>query len=158
MIRPTVTIKADFKRLAKLKAEFERAKDAYVAVGVHEGAGAYEDGTSVVQVALWNEFGTEHIPARPFIRNAIYGNVALINAWRAEVIKGILAGTLTIAKALKTLGFRVRELIRNSILSNTPPPNAASTLAAKKRAGTGSQTLLDTRLLLRSIDFRVVGA
>lgn len=157
MIHPKITVKTNKARLQKLKAEFERAKGAYVAVGVHEGAGEYDDGPSVVQVALWNEFGTHNIPSRPFIRSAIHGKVAEINAWRAEVIKKILSGDMTIKKALEVIGFRLRETIRNNINSNMPPPNAPSVVAYKKSQGIAPRTLVETALLLRSVEFKVVG-
>ena len=64
----------------KLKAFLRRARSAQarsksVAVGFFSTA-KYPDGTPVAAVAAWNEFGTEwdgrqHVPERPFFRNAI---------------------------------------------------------------------------------------
>lgn len=157
MITPRITIKGDFTRLERIRKEFAKARNAYATVGIHEDAGEYEDGTSVVQVALYNEFGTEHIPSRPFIRSAVLGKEATINAWRIEVIRRIMLGEISVRKALEILGFRLREMIRNNINANMPPPNAPSTAAHKVREGVAPRALVETGLLLRSVEFRVVG-
>lgn len=158
MLTPKITIKADTKRLAELRRRFKNADKAYVAVGVHEGAGEYPDGTSVVAVALWNEFGTENIPSRPFIRDAVYGKVEQINAWRREAIGKVITGEFTVKQALSMIGFRLRETIRNNINSNMPPPNAPSTVAHKRAEGVAPRTLVETGLLLRSVEFKVMEA
>lgn len=157
MLNPTVKITLDTAKLKRLKRELDRCKDAYVEVGIYDKAGEYEDGTSVIMVALWNEFGTESIPSRPFLRNAVLGEAAKINAWRVEVIRKIFHGQMTGRQALEALGFRVRELIRKSIRSDTPPPNAPATLARKRADGVPPRTLVHTQLLLRSVEYRVVG-
>lgn len=156
MIRPKIKVTVKAERLKKLQAEFKKSRGAYVSIGIHEEAGEYEDGVSVVQVAFWNEFGTEHIPSRPFMRAAIYDKVHLINEWRKEVLEKVVEGEITIKKGLEILGFRIRELIKNNIVSNMPPPNAPSTIAAKKAAGVAPRTLMNTTLLLRSVEYRVV--
>lgn len=141
----------------KLIEVIKRAKDSYVTIGVHEGAGTYPgEGVEVYQVALWNEFGTEHMPSRSFIRSAIDDNEGKINAWRDEMVENILDKGWTVQKALETIGFRIQVLIQNKIKSNVPPPNAPSTQAAKTREGIGQHTLIDTGLMLRSITYKVV--
>ena len=142
----------------KIAAIMKKTKDAYVSVGVHEGAGSYEGGQEVLQVALWNEFGTETIPSRPFFRTAIDQNEGLINQWREEMVHKMILGEITPKKALEAIGFRVQVLVQNQIKSNMPPPNAPSTIAHKAREGVAPVTLIETGLLLRSITFKVVGA
>jgi hypothetical protein len=157
MIKGNVTTKITGDK--EYKAFFDKlkkVKNAFVTIGVHENAGQYSDGTSVFKVALWNEFGTETSPSRPFMRNVVYGKEDLINQWRLEVVKQILDGKMTVEKALETLGFRVKELVKNQINSNIPPPNAPSTVAHKRREGVAPRTLVESTLLLRSIEYRVV--
>ncbi len=48
--------------MVRLLKEFDQLKTAFVTIGFHEGAGSYDDGTEVVEVALWNEFGTKKVP------------------------------------------------------------------------------------------------
>jgi hypothetical protein len=149
------TVKGQDKVDALRKA-IGRHKTAYVEIGFHEDAGEYEDGTSVVQVALWNEFGTETSPERSFFRTAIDENAAKINEWRNEMIGNIIEKSWTVQKCLDTMGFRIQVLVQNKIKSNLPPPNAPSTLEAKARAGTGSNTLMNTKLMLRSVTYKSV--
>jgi len=132
-----------------------KASGPYVTVGVHEGAGQYESGVEVWKVALWNEFGVpkNHIPERSFIRSALDENTEKINGWRVELVGKIMDG-LPIEDALDALGFRVQQLIQNKIKSNVPPPNVAKVTSKKIRDGHEPQTLMDTKLMLRSITFR----
>lgn len=138
--------------------------DAHVTVGIHEGAGSYQSkgkkaAPSVVQVALWNEFGTpdaKHpIPERSFIRSAIDDNMPLIEKWRLSLISQMLSGKKTMNEALETMGYRVQTLIENKIKSNIPPENAPSTAEAKIRDGVAPETLIHTGLLLRSVTYQV---
>ncbi len=133
----------------------KRGSDAYVSVGVHEGAGSYPDGQSVVEVALWNEYGTRTIPERSFLRSTVDENIPLLNSWREEMIGKVLHEGWTVHKALEAIGFRLQVLIQNKIKSNVPPPNAPSTVAHKKAEGVAPDTLIETGLLLRSITFEV---
>jgi len=155
----TATIKIDDGSKGQREALAKRLKgmrNASVTIGVHEDAGRYEGSdVSVVEVALWNEFGTKRIPERSFLRSALAGNEGLINQWRAGVISGIIEGSLTVEKGLETLGFRIAELVKNKIKSNVPPPLAESTARDKKARGVAPVTLIDSTLLLRSISYRV---
>lgn len=135
-------------------------ENAYVTIGVHDDAGSYPgpDAPTVMEVALWNEFGTKTSPERSFIRSTIEGNTKAINDWRVEAINNIMNKNWTVKQALEMIGFRVQTLIQNKIKSNVPPPNAASTAKAKAAHGVANSTLIDTGLLLRSIGFKVYGA
>lgn len=162
MIKTTITFKAEKSQETRLKKELAKLKGSYVSVGVHEGAGEYSSGVSVIEVALWNEFGTKnsdgstHTPSRPFIRSVVYGDESRINGWREEVFEKVFEGKISVEKALSTLGFKIRELIRAKINSDMPPPNAPATIAHKKAEGVAPRTLVETGLLLRSVEFKVV--
>lgn len=140
---------AFMKRMKKLKG-------SYVSIGVHEGAGAYDSGIPVFQVAIWNEFGNKQIPEHAFFRTALDGHESEINSWREELLKQVMDGKITEQKALASLGFRIQVLIQNQIKSNMPPENAPSTVAAKVRDGVAPETLIWSGLMLRSITFQVV--
>lgn len=157
MFKPKIEIKEKNKDSEKkLKDVFQKMGKSFVTIGVHENAGQYEDGTSVVQVALWNEFGTEHIPERSFFRSTLDKHEDQINSWRKEAIEKIIDGKETPEHALESIGFKIRELIKNTILSNVPPPNADSTAAHKRAEGVPVRTLVETNLLLRSVEYHVV--
>lgn len=155
MLKPKITIKVTDKT-DSLKKALKQFKTAYVTVGVAPGAGEYADGTSVADVALWNEFGTSKIPERSFIRSTLHEHQTQINAWRSSLVEQVLESRMTVHKALDILGFKIRELIRAKINSNIPPPNAPSTIAHKKREGVPPRTLMETGLLARSIEYKVV--
>jgi len=132
--------------------------NAYVSIGVHEDAGSYTEGSnppSVVEVALWMEFGTIKTPERSFLRSAINENGTLIDKWINEANKKIIFENWDVRKALSYIGMNVQELVKNKIKSNVPPPLADSTVKAKQAKGVAPVTLIDSTLLLRSISYRV---
>ena len=139
------------KGAKRIRKDMNKLDSAYVTVGVHEGAGAYPSGVPVATVAFWNEFGTRSAPARPFFRSAIDEKINDIISYIDEMRAEIINGKCTPKHALEKIGFYVQEIIKAKILSNVPPPNAPGTLARKA----GTKTLVDSRLLLRSIAFEV---
>jgi predicted RNase H-related nuclease YkuK (DUF458 family) len=161
----TTTVRGD-DEAKRIKDLIKKAGGAYVTIGIHKDAGKYPDGTDVVSVALWNEFGTSTSPERSFFRSAVDGNESLINKWREEAIQNMVEKKWTVKKALELVGFRVQTLIQNKIKSNVPPPNAPSTIAEKRRTGVSPKsgakpgfadrtgTLIDSGLMLRSVTFR----
>lgn len=156
MITPKITfeVKGD-KAHAELLKRAKELKRAFLTVGIHEDAGVYADGVSVVEVALWSEFGTETAPERSFIRSTLEERAGLINQWRIELLGKVIDGTMTVTVAMNALGFRLRELIRAKINSNVPPPNAPSVAARKRAKGLAPRTLVESGLLLRSVEYRV---
>jgi len=156
-------VKVSFKKpgggaSAKFKRIIEQAKDSYVLVGVTESAGKYQEqgGPSVAEVATWNEFGTETIPERSFIRGSTHSSRPLIKAWQKEALDNLLSKEgYGLRRALASIGMKLRMLIIRRIKSNIPPPNAPSTLAEKKRLNQGNKTLIASRLLIRSIAYQV---
>lgn len=143
-------------RVARLRQALEASKGAYVSIGVHEGAGQYDDGTAVVEVALWNEFGTSDIPERSFIRSTVAEQTTAINELRAEAFRRMAEDAWSPKKALSMIGTQVAIHIQNKIKSNVPPENAKSTRASKEARGVAQRTLIDSGLMLRSITYQVV--
>lgn len=137
----------DYRALMK---RIEGLKQVYVVVGFQDTA-QYPDGTSVVFVAICNEYGTEDIPARPFFAPAIDENESQIQAWREDLIGQYLDGKLSLRAMLEELGKRVVKLVQDKIRSNVPPPNAPSTVAKKGH----SQTLVYTETMLKSVTYKV---
>ncbi len=117
----------------KIREMLKKYKEAYVSIGIHEDAGVYpgQNPPSVVEVALWNEFGTETSPSRSFIRSTMDEKESLINKWREEMIDNILFKEWTVEKALTAMGFRIQILVQNKIKSNVPPPLKESTAREK---------------------------
>ena len=135
----------------EIKRAFKKLKGSFVTVGVHDGTGEYPNGVAVSQVAFWNEFGTKNIPQRSFIRSTVDENAQLFNSEIKRIQGQVLSLKITPAAGLRKLGRRVQEAIKKKILTGPFEPNAPSTLAGKD----GTKPLIDTKLLLRSINFEV---
>lgn len=135
--------------------------DLYVDVGVfQEGSAKYSDGTTVAQVALWQEFGTyksdgsPHIPPRPFIRLYFDGESGHVFELARAAMMQVVLGSFTKKRAMARLGMQMVAEIRLRIKSGyggAYPPNAPVTIARK-----GSATpLVDTGQLWSAISYRV---
>ena len=136
-----------FKRMLEQMAE-RGDLGARVQVGIIEQA-TYKDGQSVAQVAAWNEFGTTHIPSRPFFRQTITQNKSQWAKHAASVLK---AHHYDVPLALGLMGEVVKGQLIDTIQNFNQPPNAASTVAKKGF----NKPLIDTGALWRSIDYQVV--
>lgn len=160
MIKTTTTVTdSDPGMMARLSKLIHDIENAYVSVGVHEDAGKYSgpgEQPSVVEVALWTEFGTRFMPERSWLRSAVDENLSQIDRWREEILQEIWEEKITVQAGLEQMGYRLQVLVQNKIRSNVPPPNAESTLEQKRKDGVGDGTLIHTGLLLRSVTFKVV--
>lgn len=156
MIKPKIETKeiGGEKKLDSLKKLLHTYGNSYVTVGFHEDAGQYKDGTSVVKVAMFNEFGTESSPSRPFFSRALEQNKAQIDRWVEGMMDDCINKGTPPQVAFDRLGFKVKTIIQNQISSNMPPPNAPSTKDQKKRDGVPPVTLIHTGLMLRSVAWK----
>lgn len=133
-----------------------------VKAGILEGATSNESGQNVAEYAACNEFGTTHIPSRPFLRKTYDDK-------ESNWVQGLgnALARLKPAQALKMLGIRMQDDIVATIKSNMPPQNADSTIARKtKGVIRGGQTvgshnpgtLIDTGSMINSVNYEVFGA
>ncbi len=119
-----------------------------IEVGYFKGL-LYDNDIPVAQVASWNEFGTDTIPARPFMRNGINNNrKKWIRLYKDKLIKN----KLDIIKTSEYLANIVVGDIKTSIDKTINPPNKQSTIAKKK----SSHPLIDTGRLKNSITYRIM--
>lgn len=114
------------------------------------GDEAYEDGTTVAEVAAFSELGTSSAPARPFISPAMRQHRAEAAELMAAAVRTTITGEGNATP--QALGERMVEWIRQRILSGPFAPLAASTVRRKGH----SHPLLDTLLLYDSIAYEVV--
>ena len=118
-----------------------------VRVGYQEGA-TYPDGTSVTEVAMWNELGTVNSPPRPFIRQTVDGNEAKFQTKMKSVATKLANGS-TSDKVLDELGVFAKGLLQKEIKDGEFVPNAPSTVAKKD----SDRPLIDTGLLRQSATY-----
>ncbi len=152
MTKSTLTVKG--KGLEKLKEVMtELASRPYVKVGVvGSAAAAGHGGLTNAELAVVHEFGTEDIPARPFLRSTASAQRAAWEALMRKVLEKVATRKLPLEKGLALIGERAAADVRRTVTSGVPPPNAPSTIAAKG----SSKPLVDTGQLLRSIAYEVV--
>jgi len=134
----------------RIKTCLDDMKDAYAGIGVLQDAEPYQDGTSMVDVAFWNEFGYG-VPERSFIRStADEGTNRYTRMMRGEAGK-IFSGTSTVKLSLEKAGMKGQSDVRRKIRTLNTPPNAPSTIAQKG----SSNPLIDQGSLLNSINYEV---
>lgn len=163
----STTVKGQDK-VDKLMKVLKAYSNAYVTVGIHEDAGMYSKGeASVVEVALWNEFGTQSVPERSWMRSTMDEIAPQLNRMRDQMIDNILGKGWSVEKALGFMGFFIQNKLQNKIKSNVGPaygtgkkPNSADeigVLQEYKREKFGhANTLRASELMLRSVTFKVV--
>ena len=107
-----------------------------------------DDAPTLEEVALWNEFGTERIPARPFLRNAQNKGIT-----RGEkIVQMRMEENADVEQICKDLGLMLQDEIKQQITHGTFVPNAPSTI---KRKGS-SRPLVDTGNLRQSVHWGVM--
>ena len=74
-VREKVT--ADGKKFQKMLEDLNKLE---VRIGIQQGVGS-EDGVDLVDIAMFNELGTVHIPSRPFLRDSVDAHSPEINAF-----------------------------------------------------------------------------
>jgi hypothetical protein len=121
-----------------------------VHVGILE-EGASDGGVSVLDVAIWNEFGTATIPERSFIRDWFDENEPKLRADLVTLMRSVVKGERTADQVLELLGQRAVAQIQERISAGIAPQNAASTVAKKK----SSTPLVDSGVLRSSVSYRV---
>lgn len=117
---------------------FGGGKKARVLVGITEETGGQQhqvgDPTTVLQIAIWNEFGTKYAPARPFLRGWFDNaeNKARAEKWLAALMPSVISGKRTKEQVLDILGFKIVGEIQKTMTGpGIPPPNAESTIRKK---------------------------
>lgn len=140
------------KGYRRIMADLLAHKNATITVGLHGDNEPYDgSGATLAQVATFNEFGTEHIPARPFIRSTFDEQVGEWERLVALVERRLIAGTMSISQALKLLGAKIVADIQAKITDGPHEPNRPSTIAKKG----STSPLIDTGRLRQSVTFEI---
>ena len=111
-----------------------------------------EGGKSMPQIAAENEFGTNKIPARPFMRTSFDENIANINKLITIQYKKVQDGKEDANQALTKIGVIMVGLIQQKIRSIVSPPNSPRTIAIKR----SSKPLIDFGQMIQSVREKVV--
>lgn len=140
--------------LRRLRERLKAMSKSSVRVGVQEGARRHGDtgASNMVVVAAANEFGTEHIPERSFLRSTFdESREEAARLAKAEQV-AVLSGRRDVRTSLTLLGQWFAARVVRKIHSHPPPPNAPATVERKGSSG----TLVDSGQLAQSITYEVV--
>lgn len=152
----TIRVRTTLRRRGDLAGHIQKIEKALTGpTKVKVGLPAGKAPGDIVQIAIWNHFGTSRgIPPRPFITIAMFKGRGAIRANLRKVAYSVTVNGKPLAPELQKLGVYGAGLIQDQIASNMPPPNAPSTIAQKGSSG----TLIDTGRMRQSITWELDGA
>jgi len=106
-----------------------------------------------VGLAIIHEFGSGHIPARPWIRPPLYTHHDELTKELVKIWESCKDGKGDPSKKLNALGSLAASLVKNYVTQGDgiPPPNAPSTI---KRKGS-SRPLVDTGAMVNAVTWEV---
>lgn len=99
------------------------------------------------EVALWNEFGTERIPPRPFLQRAQKSAITRCN----KLVQVRMEENADLEQIAKEIGLVLQDEIKQQITRGQFVPNAPSTI---RRKGS-SRPLIDTGNLRQSVHWGI---
>ncbi len=130
-----------------IKENLRRGDKVEIAVGAHEGA--MNEGLSIAEYATYNEFGTDDIPSRPFMRTAFDENKGKYRTMIDRIWSSVLSGKGDVLNAMGRLGMTSSQDIQRTIKGRDFLPKLSErTIKAKKGS---TKTLIDTGAMVNSI-------
>lgn len=130
----------------------EKAQERY---DVKHADGTETKGATLVEVAMWNEFGTENIPARPFLRGWIDGHTKEITEHAKKLLVKVITGKLKREQALEQLGQWMVGQVQLAIAKGGDPPFAPNAQTTITRKGS-SKPLIATGVMRGAVSYKVV--
>ena len=109
------------------------------------------NGIPVAEYGLANEYGTDRIPARPFIGSTVDEQQGLWLDTVAKKAPDICTWKVSINTVVDTLGKKIKVAIKDQIKFISIPKNAPETVEKKGF----DDPLIDTGLMLNTIDYEV---
>lgn len=132
-----------------LRVDIKGAKAGFYTADKGEDPYAGDNPPTVAEVALWNEFGTERIPARPFLRTA---QQTAVSKCARLVQVHMDEGANNLEQIFKECALLLKDEIQQQITHGKFAPNAPATIRRKK----SSHPLVDTGNLRQSVHCAVV--
>lgn len=115
----------------RIKKQVAMMSNVALTVGIQSDAGVNDEGTSIALYAYYNEFGTDRIPERPFIRSTADEQRTKWNGLLDRVFQNALDGKGNMLTNLKLVGEVAQKDIQRKITTLREPPNAPSTIERK---------------------------
>jgi len=131
-------------------AEFKPG-DKFKRFSVNEGTEVdISSEVTVLDTAIWNEFGTETIPERSHVRQAFDKNRPKYEKQTKRLLIKIYKSEMSVERALDILGLMLETDIKDMIRNGNFEPNAISTVLRKG----SDKPLIDTAQMLNSVRFK----
>ncbi len=114
--------------------------------------------TTILEYAVYNEFGTKNIPPRPFMRRTFEKDGDIISRYIDKRTEEVFDGKISGIQALKRIGEFVRSKIMKNIstANSWATPLSPSTIKRKTRKGQKDRgVLIDEGILLKSIRYQI---
>lgn len=134
----------------RIKTEVRELHGRGVKVGLRAGSGS-TGGVPIVEYAAYQEFGTDTIPARPFMRHAVDTNEKQIAQVAKAAAQRVVSGRSNADGALDMLGLWFKSRIQDSI--RTAAAWAAPLSPRTIRQKRSSRPLIDTASMLNAVDY-----
>lgn len=144
-----------------IQEETKKYESASILVGFQEGETTKrelkgqrvkEGNENMAEIAEQNEFGTNKIPARPFMRTSFDENLNKIQKQVNNQYKLVQAQKKDADQALTAVGEFVVGLIKQKIRAIVTPPNSPVTIKLKG----SSKPLIDFGQMVQSVTEKVV--
>ncbi len=138
----------------RIQKDLKELKGSYVKVGYPEekSKGHKKASMDVSGLAAIHEYGTTHIPPRPFMATTLDANAREIQEFVKRDYASILDGKMTTPKSLQRLGVFFKGKIQQTFTKGSFAALKPQTIKRKK----SSRPLIDTGQLRQSVDFEVV--
>ncbi len=129
--------------------ELQKMTNMEVQVGF-QGDEKYEDGTTIAEVAAYNEFGSSDTPERPFMRQSFENHESELQA-ACDAANRLVSSGGSADQALQQIGVVAKGLVQEEIVNGGFAPNAESTIRKKG----SEQPLIDTGTMRQAVNFVV---
>lgn len=136
--------------------ELQKMNNKRIRIGILNESLKNAEGITILEYAIYNEYGTRNMSARPFFREATErsDNEREIKDYIESQIEKIVnsKGRYSSTEALNSIGEYVRGKVIDSIKNGSWANNMPSTIKKKGR----NTPLIDDGDLIRSIEFEVI--
>lgn len=152
----TRVIDRGFKRIIKELKKLEKkpyvkvgfpAESSKTEAGKEDSDGDVSEFVTVLEVAIYHEFGTINMPERSFIRASFDQERKKYEELNKKLLTDIYSGNKTVEKALDILGMTIENDIKAFIRNGDVSPESIRAL------NEGGTTLDDTGQMLNSITY-----
>ena len=147
------------KKTTSYLNNLEKAKRIKVKVGLPSekiGGKVYGDGTSILQVGIWHEYGTKHIPMRSFIRAPFVTKREEVNTYIATQFNAVFENGVDAEIALGRVGVKGMNICKGAFRERGYGDWKALKPATIKAKGSDAP-LVDTGVLRNSITWSLEG-